>query len=298
MARFQIGGQAVLEGVMVRGKSHWVVAVRKPDQRIILEERRLNSLSNRFPFLRFFILRGGLVLIEALTLGVQALAFSVQEATEEEVQITSKEMAFSVTLAVLLGIGLFIVLPAWLSALVSDYLQSSLAVNLLEGGLRIVIFVAYLLAISRMHDIRRVFQYHGAEHKVIHAYEAGEELTPEAASKYSPLHLACGTSFILIVLVVLILIFAFLGRQPLLMRVLSRLAVVPLVAGLSYEIIRLARNHRDSRFVQALMAPGLMLQKMTTLEPSLDQLEVAIASLGRLLILEGVRDEDEVETLP
>ncbi|MDI6689759.1 MAG: DUF1385 domain-containing protein [Actinomycetota bacterium] len=297
MEKLQIGGQAVLEGVMMRGRNHWVVAIRKSNKEIVVEERKINSLSKRFPFLNYFILRGVLVLIETIILAVQALSLSAQE-VEEEVEITTKEMVFTISLATVLGGVLFVVLPAWMAKLLEGFVSGPLTLSIIEGLIRIVIFIGYLFAISSMKDIARVFEYHGAEHKVIRAYESGDELSPEATSKYSTLHVSCGTSFLLVVMVLVIFVFALLGSPPLLIRILARLPLIPLVAGVSYEIIKVARKYQDSNFVRFLMIPGLLLQKMTTREPSIDQLEVAIHSLKTLLSLEMSEGTEEVEVLP
>lgn len=281
-----IGGQAVIEGVMMRGKNNWVVAVRKPDKSIIVEKRKINSLIERFSFLRYPLFRGILVLIESLKIGIQALSFSAQESSDEDIKITSGELTISVIIAFVIGIGLFILLPAWLSGYIHKFLGNLFVANLIEGFLRIGIFIGYLFFISRFSDIRRVFEYHGAEHKVINAYERGKELTPEIVSGFSPLHLRCGTSFILVALVVLILIYSFFGKMTILMRILSRLILLPLVVGLTYEIIKVAGRYPDNYFVRMLMAPGLLVQRMTTREPSLDELEVAIAAVKSLLEIE------------
>jgi uncharacterized protein YqhQ len=295
MKKIQIGGQAVLEGVMMRGKTRWVVAVRKQDNRIVVKEKPIRPLAQKFPFLNFFIMRGILALVETLSLGIQAIMLSAEEALEDEdVSISSKEMTFSLILALLLGLGIFVVLPAFAIKLVDKQL-GTIAVSFLEGIIRIALFVAYLAAISRVKDITRFFEYHGAEHKVIHAFEAGEELTPEAVSKYSPLHVRCGTAFLILVFIILVFVFALIGRPPFLWRILWRIILIPLVAGISYEIIKLAGRHQDNVLVKIIMKPGLLLQKLTTREPSTDQLEVAISSLKELLLLEGV-EKKEVET--
>jgi len=292
-SRAQVGGQAVLEGVMLRGKQNWVVAVRQPNQEIIVKERKINSFMNKFPILKVPLIRGSAAVIEMLVVGMKAISLSAELSTEEDVKISGKEMAVSIVLAMFFGVFLFIILPSWLTLLLDKYLSSAFMVSFFEGILRLAIFLIYIFAISRIKDIRRVFEYHGAEHKVIHAYESKDELTPQAVSKYSTLHVGCGTAFILIALVVLIFVYAFLGRPPLIWRIVSRLLVAPLVIGISYEIIKIARKHKDSPLVCTLLAPGLWLQKMTTKEPSYDQLEVAIFSLKRLLSLEDFEEESE-----
>lgn len=282
-----IGGQAVLEGVMMRGKEHWAIAVRKPDNEMAIESFAINSPSERYPILKKPIIRGMIAMADAMILGVKAISFSAQYATEEEEeQISGKEMAGAMVVAIILTIGLFFVLPAFLTSLMDKYIANTVAYNVLEGLIRIGIFVCYILVISMIKDISRVFEYHGAEHKTIHAYEAGIELTPDSVEAYSTKHMRCGTAFLLIVMVVLILVFAFLGRPGFWMRVVSRLIVIPIVAGLSYEAIKYAARHEDSKIIQAIMWPGLLLQRLTTREPDKDQLEVAIAALKEILRIE------------
>jgi len=289
MKEAHIGGQAVLEGVMLRGKKNWVVAVRKPDQRITVAERKTLGLTDRASFLKWYVFRGVVALVETLILGVRALGISAEEATEDDVKITPRDMTLSIILAIVFAVGLFIVIPVGLTRTVDNYVASVVVLNVIEGILRIAIFLAYLLFVSRIKDISRVFEYHGAEHKVINAFEAKDELTTEACSKYSTQHVACGTSFMLLVMVVSILVFSLLGKPTILFRVFSRLLVIPFVAGISYEIIKVARKYRNFWLTKIVMAPGLWLQKLTTREPSSDQLEVALFSLTKLLDLEGIK---------
>lgn len=295
MAKLHLGGQAVLEGVMVRGEKFWAVAVRRPDGEIVVRSRPLNSLSSRLPWLKVFILRGVLALVEAVTLAVQAFRFSAHEAVDGEVEIGGKEIALAMGLAITLAVGLFIVLPTLIARSVDVYLGSTILLNVVEGFIRIAVFLLYIVVVSRMKDVTRVFEYHGAEHKVINTYESGKSLTPEATARYSPLHLRCGTSFLLVVMVMSILVFSFLGRPGLLLRIVSRLLIVPLVAGLSYEIIKLSARHENFWLFKIITAPGLWLQKLTTREPSRKQLEVAIASVKKVLELEEAEGKEEVE---
>ncbi|MDO8886090.1 DUF1385 domain-containing protein [Candidatus Oleimmundimicrobium sp.] len=294
-SKAQVGGQAVLEGVMMRGKENWVLAVRKPSQEIVTEERKINSFSKKYPILKLPLIRGVVGVIEMLVIGTKAISLSAELATEgdEDVEISSKEMTISIFLAFVFGLLIFVVLPSWITVLLKEHLSSGVITSLFEGSLKAIIFLIYLIFISCFKDIRRVFEYHGAEHKTIHAYESGDELTPQAASKYSPLHVGCGTAFMLIALTVLIFIFAFLGRPPLVWRIISHLLLVPLVIGISYELIKLARKYKDSFLVKIVLAPGLWLQKLTTRDPSVDQLEVAIFSLKKLLSLEDFTEESE-----
>ena len=289
MKEAHIGGQAVLEGVMLRGKKNWVVAVRKPDQRIMVAERKTLGLTERASFLKWYVFRGVVALVETLILGVRALGISAEEATEDDVKITPRDMTLSIILAIVFAVGLFIVIPVGLTRTVDNYVASVVVLNVIEGILRIAIFFGYILFVSRIKDISRVFEYHGAEHKVINAFEANDELTTEACSKYSTQHVACGTSFMLLVMVVSILVFSLLGKPTILFRVFSRLLVIPFVAGISYEIIKVARKYRNFWLTKIVMAPGLWLQKLTTREPSSDQLEVALFSLTKLLDLEGIK---------
>lgn len=302
-----IGGQAVLEGVMLRGKQHWTVSVRRPDGEIVSKTNELPSWSRRWRWQKWPIVRGGVALGEALGLGVKALNFSAQESTEEELEIGAKEMAFTMVLGFGLALGLFFALPVFLSGFAHGFVDASIPkasfgrtflLNMIEGLIRISIFFAYLVLVSSLKDIRRVFEYHGAEHKTIHALEHGVEMEPEKIDSFSTSHVRCGTSFLLIVMVVSIFVFALLGRpESILARIGLRFLVLPIVAGISYEIIKYAGKHAESRLVKIVMAPGLALQRLTTRPPSIDQIEVALASLNNLLIAE--RDgENEPEVIP
>lgn len=280
----QYGGQAVIEGVMMRGPEQLAIAVRKPDNQICLDKREIKSITKRFPILKRPLLRGVLSLFESLVLGMQALSYSANQALEEEEEeLSTKDLAISMGFALLAGVLLFVIAPTAATRLLDPKLPGVFAQNIVEGIIRIGIFLIYIVVISRMQDIQRVFQYHGAEHKVIHTYEAGEELTVENARKYSTLHPRCGTSFLLIVMVVSIFLFAFLGKQVLWWRFLSRLLLMPVVAGISYELIKLSGCHSSHPVARFLIAPGLWLQKLTTREPDDSQLEVAIRALEGVL---------------
>ncbi|MBU7007348.1 DUF1385 domain-containing protein [Phosphitispora fastidiosa] len=286
------GGQAVIEGVMMRGRDNVAIAVRKPDNEIIVEERPVNSITKKLPFLKLPFLRGTVSLFESLIIGIQALTFSAsQAAADEEEQLSPWEMTLTIGVAVILGILLFIVTPTSAARLLYS-LESVVLINFLEGLLRIGIFLVYVLAISRMKDIQRVFQYHGAEHKVISTFEANEKLTVANARKYSQLHPRCGTSFLLIVMVIMVFVFSFLGKQDLVMRIASRIALLPVVAGISFEILKLSGKYCNSPLMKVLITPGLWLQKLTTREPDDSQLEVAIASLKSVLAKEEVSSEE------
>lgn len=291
-----IGGQAVLEGVMMRGKTHYVVSVRRPDGEIVSKTKSVPNWSKRWPWMRGPIARGMLALIESLTLGVGALSYSANEASDEDIEIGTKEMVITMIFGFALALGLFFALPVWLARFSHGYVDSlmpagwgnTVALNIVEGGIRIAIFFLYLAIVSNLRDIKRVFEYHGAEHKTIHAFESGVEMIPENIETFSTQHMRCGTSFLLVVMVTSIFVFAFLGRPTsLLSRIALRFLVLPLVAGVSYEIIKFAGRHGDSKLVRIIMSPGLALQRLTTREPSRDQVEVALVSLNKLLVVES-----------
>lgn len=289
MAKPFFGGQAVIEGVMMKGPKYWSLAVRTSDGNIVNIDERFNSISERWPLFKKPLFRGIVVLVETFILGIKTISLSANLSLgEEEEQITAKELALTLALAFALVVGLFMVLPFYLTRAASAMIDNRFLFALVEGVFRISIFLLYILIISRLGDIQRVFQYHGAEHKVIHAYEAGEELTPANAAKYSTLHIRCGTAFMLIVMVVAIFSFSFLPTTSVLTRVAGKLILIPLVAGVSYEITRIAARYADSRITKVVMWPGLMLQKLTTKEPDESQLEVATHALKRVLESEGI----------
>lgn len=277
------GGQAIIEGVMMRSPFKYAIAVRKPDKEIILKTGKLRSLSNRIKFLKWPIFRGIINLIESLTLGLKALTYSAEQATGEEDKISNVEMFFTILIAFVLFILIFIALPTTIARYLDKYLSSLILYNLFEGTLRIGIFLFYLYFISKIKDIKRVFEYHGAEHKVIYTYEAGEELKVDNVKKYSTLHPRCGTSFIFIVLIISILVFSLLGKQTLLLRITYRVIIIPLIAGLSYEILKLSAKNMDKIFIKWVVMPGLWFQKLTTKEPDEAQIEVAIKALKGVL---------------
>lgn len=287
-ASSKVGGQAVIEGVMMRHMNRLSIAVRKPDREIFIHQEKLFPVGQKYPLLKLPILRGMVAFVEALVLGTRALTISANQALpEEEEELTGWQLTLTVLVALLLGISLFFFLPTVLVRLLAGNVTAQpLLLNLLEGGVRIAIFLSYIFIISRFGDIQRVFQYHGAEHKVISCYEAGEEPTVDNARKYSSLHARCGTSFLLLVMAVSILMFSFFGWPGLLQRLILRLSLLPLVAGISYEIIQLAGRYR---FFCYLTAPGLWLQRLTTREPDDRQLEVAVQALQSVL-----RHETEV----
>nr|PZN70722.1 MAG: DUF1385 domain-containing protein [Bacillota bacterium] len=262
---------------MMRGPRWMAIAVRRPDGEIAVHREEVRPLAQRYPVLRLPILRGMAAMVEALTLGVTALAFSANQAMPDEEQLSRGEMTATMAAGFLLALALFVVAPTLLTSYVKALSATPLITHLVEGVLRLGIFLGYLVGISLMKDIQRVFQYHGAEHKVINAYEAGDELTVENVRRHSREHKRCGTSFLLYAVVISILIFSFINVESFWLRIIARLGVLPLVAGVAYEWIRIA-GRSDSALVNALSRPGMWLQGLTTREPDDSQIEVAIAS--------------------
>ena len=288
-----VGGQAVIEGVMMRGKTHVAVAVRQPDGEMSVDVRPVNSISDRYPILKKPFLRGVVSLVESLVMGMKALAYSAQVSGDEDEKLDSKEMALTIAVSAGLAILLFIVLPTWSMRFLTGITQDHMALNLAEGVLRMAIFLAYIAAISSMNDIQRVFQYHGAEHKTIYTYEAGLPLKVENVRPFSTLHPRCGTNFLMIVMLISMFIFTFLGWPSLLERIASRIILMPVIAGVSYELIRYAGAHTDNPLVRIAITPGLLLQKLTTRQPDDSQIEVAIASLKAVVPPEDLAQEPE-----
>ena len=285
--RAQVGGQAVIEGVMMRGVDHWTLAVRRPDETIGVRDFPLVSWMKRYPILKTPVVRGVVALVESLVIGVRALSLSANESLgEEEEELSKKELGLTLVVALVFAIGLFFLAPLFLTGLFKGQLGTGFAFWVVEGFVRVGIFVLYLVIITQFRDLRRVFEYHGAEHMSIHALEHGDELTPENVEKYRTMHLRCGTSFLLIVLVVSVFVFALVRWPSWYYLVLSRIVLVPLIAGISYEIIKWAGRHEDNRFVRFVMMPGLALQWLTTKQPDRGQIEVAIAALDKVIELE------------
>jgi uncharacterized protein YqhQ len=285
-----VGGQAVLEGVMMRGVSTWAVAVRPPAQAdgapSSLEVRTfpLRSLTGRRRAYRLPVIRGVVALVESLGIGLRALSISASaQLAEEEQEVSSGTWTVTVLLALVFAVGLFFVVPVGLTSLIKHQLGSATLFWLVEAVLRTGIFLGYLVLLSRVPDMRRVLEYHGAEHKVISCYEAADELRPERATLYSRLHPRCGTSFLLIVMIMAIFVYAPIGLPAWWILVLTRIVGVPVIAGLSFEVIKWAGRNRRRGWVKAIMWPGMQLQKLTTREPDLDQLAVAIAALDAVL---------------
>jgi uncharacterized protein YqhQ len=299
-----IGGQAVLEGVMMRGPSAWSVAVRKPDGDIAEVNRPIASVLLRHRWLRIPIVRGVIALGESLAIGFRALAISANYAAQQEdddgevqTELSRGQLLFAFGIAIGFALLLFKVSPA----LITNWLpiESTGAFVVVEGLVRVTIFIAYLLLISLLPDLKRVFQYHAAEHKAINAYEAGAELEPETVSRYSLLHVRCGTAFLLYVMVIAIFVFAFFGRPTWYWLIATRILLLPVIAGIAYEVIRFAGKHQQNAALRALLAPGLWLQRLTTREPTIDQIEVSIRALREVLRLEGriTPEERKVEVM-
>jgi uncharacterized protein YqhQ len=297
-----VGGQAVLEGVMMRSPGNWAVAVRTPAGSIAQVTRPIESAMARHWALRLPIVRGVMALGESLAIGFRALAISANYAAQEEEQegeevqteLSRGALIFAFAIAIGFAVALFKVTPGLITEALP--IKSGGWFVIVEGLIRVAIFVAYLSLISLLPDLRRVFQYHGAEHKAINAYEAGEELDPETVQRYSLIHPRCGTAFLLWVMVIAVFVFAFFGRPAWYWLIVTRIALLPLIAGLAYEVIRFAGKHQN-RVVMTILAPGLWLQRLTTREPSLEQLEVSIRALQEVLQLEGqaaVRERVEV----
>lgn len=285
-----IGGQAVIEGVMMKAQRGWTVAVRDEKGAIHLKREEIRGPS---PFLKLPLLRGVVALYQALVIGMRALEFSAKKAYSEDNQgsLGSFSIVITIGIALLLAVALFIFLPLYLTKSIGSFIHSvssnSLFFNLIDGIIRVIIFLLYVASIGLWKEMRRIFEYHGAEHKVIHAYESGKNLSIDNVRPFSPRHPRCGTSFLLIVMVISIIVFSFIPQSwPFSWKFLSRLILIPLIAGVSYEILRLTARMKDNPFMYLLSLPGLMLQGLTTREPDDSQLEVAIIALKEVLNLE------------
>lgn len=293
---FFYGGQALIEGVMMRGRNSLSIALRRPDSSVVVHEQPLKPWALRFPFLKWPLVRGAVALVEAMIIGMRALNLSANEqvAEDEQEQLGFKEMAMTFAIAIALTVGLFILLPAYIIRLIEDSVTTNLMLNLIEGLIKISFFSLYIVAIGQMSDIRRVFQYHGAEHMAINCHEAGCPLTVDNVRKQSLIHTRCGTNFLLIVLFMSVFLFSFFGRPPFLQRVGLHLLMMPLVAGLSYEVIRHAAQDNALTIVRWLATPGMWMQRLTTRDPEDDQIEVAIEALERVLVHDGVLADGQV----
>ena len=282
------GGQALLEGVMMRGRDRWAVAVRRPTKQIYLEQHPVRSLATKYAIFRKPLFRGVAAMGEALSIGMRAMMISANQSLEEEQKLSSKQMGGTIAFALLVFFIIFILFPNLLSNLFGHRKHAtaghSILQNVYEGIIRLAIFIGYLVLISAIKEIRRVFQYHGAEHKTIAAYEAGEPvLNPDSVDKYSTLHVRCGTNFLIITMLLTIVVFTFFGRPAIWLQIVERLLGIFVIAGISYEGLRLGAGHTENAFVRALMKPGLWLQKITTRQPEPDQIEVAIRSFEAVL---------------
>ena len=293
-----IGGQAVLEGVMMRGVSTWAVAVRKPDGDVDVQSFPFTSVLRRHKVLRLPVVRGAVALFESLGIGFKALGIAANaQLADDEEELSGKAWTGTVVVALALSIGLFFLLPAVVTNLSGAGSDNGIVFVVVEKLIRISIFLAYLWLISRMKDLQRVFQYHGAEHKTISCYEAGLDLTPENAQRFSRLHPRCGTSFLLLVMIVSVFVFAPFGKLDWHWLLISRVVGIPLVAGLAFEAIKWFGRNRTRRWAQWLMWPGLQLQRLTTREPDLPQLAVAIAALETVLEVEPPGAEHEADKI-
>ncbi len=301
MSRINIGGQAVMEGVMMRNNNRYAVAVRKPDKEIDVKVNACAGTSERPAICNITIVRGVYNFVQSLVIGVKTLMYSAQffEDEEEDTPIKEKkkkkektkeqearaekaEMAGTVAFSIVLAIGLFMLLPAWIASLLDDVVKNHVLIGLIEGVIRLIIFLGYVIAISRMEEIKRTYMYHGAEHKTINCLEHGHALTVENVMQASRFHKRCGTSFLFIVMIVSILVFMCISVDAMWLRLLLRVLLVPLIAGISYEFIRFAGNS-DSWIANVLSKPGLLIQRLTTKEPTEDMVEVAIASVEAVL---------------
>lgn len=308
MKKSKIGGQAVLEGVMMKAPNKIAIAVRRSNGEIEIESKEISSVKDKYPILKLPVLRGIVTFGETMVLGIKSLMASAQLYGEEEeeykpskveswvsqktgINIDDVMVFFALITAIGFAILLFMIAPALLTKFVSQAVDSNLIKSLIEGVIRLTAFIIYILLISRMKDIKRVFQYHGAEHKTIHCYEHGEELTVENARKFTTLHPRCGTAFLLIVMIISIVAFSFLEWNNIIVRIVTKLLLLPFIAGISYEIIKWAGSS-ESKWVNVVMYPGLMLQKLTTKEPDDEQLEVAICAF--LAAMDTIEDREEV----
>lgn len=293
-----IGGQAVIEGVMMRGLTGYSVAVRQPDGNVQIKKEKLVAVTKKYPFLRFPVLRGSVVLIQSLILGIRALNYSASVASageDGEPEMSNWAIAGSMLMALALGVGLFILAPLGLTNLLRAYVFPEIgnfAYNAIDGVIRAIFFFVYVASISMMEEIRRVFQYHGAEHKTVYTFEANEELTVENARVKSTLHPRCGTSFLMFVMAISILVFSLIpSTAPFAVKFGARVVLIPLIAGLAYEIIRFSARHLKNPVCRVLIRPGLWLQRITTKEPDDRQLEVAIIALKEALLYDAIEPE-------
>jgi len=295
--RVSVGGQAVIEGVMMRSPTFYATAVRTPQGRIVIQKIRYQGLTHRYKWLNIPIVRGAINLVETLWIGIQSLSYSASQAIEEEDEgkkekgklASTLSIAGSIVFALGAGFLLFFLIPLWLTELLP--VENGILFNLVDGVFRLAIFLAYILVIAQWKEMKRIFQYHGAEHKTIYTFESGEDLTTDNARTFTTLHPRCGTSFLLVVMVVSVFVFAFLGRPDSWDDRFMRFAMIPLIGGIAYEFIKLSAKERLARYFRFAIWPGLTLQRVTTREPSDDMLEVAIAALDACLDYQSVKLE-------
>jgi len=289
---FHYGGQAVIEGVMMRGRTHMAVAVRNPAGKIVVHEEPLRARIYTSGWGKLPFVRGLAMLWDALALGMRTLMFSAEVALseEEDVEFSGPVAWTTIALALAVAIGIFFLLPSLVAQWLERFIASHLISSLLEGGFRLALFIGYVWAISFMPDVRRVFAYHGAEHKTVNAYEAGRPLTVQEVACFPTAHTRCGTSFLLLVVMIAVLLFAPLHFRHWLYRLGARLLLIPVIAGLAYEIMRFSANHQNSPLVRWLIAPGLAVQRLTTREPDEGMMECAITALKRVLAADGVME--------
>jgi uncharacterized protein YqhQ len=293
--QISVGGQAVIEGVMMRSPTYYATAVRTPQGRIVVQKNRYTALAHRFKFLNIPIIRGAINLVEMMWIGIQSLSYSATQAMDEEEKkprtkfMETLSIVGSIAFAFGAGFLLFFLIPLWLTELMP--IENGIAFNLVDGVFRLAIFLAYILIIAQWKEMKRIFQYHGAEHKTIYAFESGDDVTVERARPFTTLHPRCGTSFLIVVMLVSIFVFALLGKPQDWGDRLLRFAMIPLIGGISYEFIKLSAKQHVARFVGPAIWPGLTLQKVTTREPTDDMLEVAIAALDACLDYQSVRLE-------
>ncbi|MBN2454271.1 DUF1385 domain-containing protein [Candidatus Woesearchaeota archaeon] len=275
-----LGGQAVVEGVMMRDKENLAVAVRKPNGRITVKNEKINSLTKRYKILKLPLLRGVVTLYETLVMGFKGLIFSAEESADDSEKISKKELILTFSFATIVAIAFFVLLPLFLASAATE---NFFLFNLIDGLLRIAVFLIYLLIISRLKDVQRMFAYHGAEHMTVHAHEHGKKLTVENVRKFGTLHPRCGTSFLLIVLVVSIIVFSLVTHPNFFVKFFSRLLLIPVIAGVSYELLKISAKFSDSIMGKIIVYPGITLQRITTRKPDKAQIEVAIAALKAVL---------------
>ena len=288
MARFNYGGQALIEGVLMRGRDAIAVAFRHPDGRIVWASEPLDSGPHRWRLARAPLVRGLIVLYETLIVGTRWLVRSASlQASGDGVELGRGSIALMLLITLGLGIGVFFLLPLWVASVAAKNVEAGWVQHLIEGLVRVVIFIGYLVVVSRTPEIRRVFEYHGAEHMTIHALEKGDPLTLDAVRRYPTAHPRCGTEFLVVVIILSILLFSLVGRQEIAVMVGSRIALIPVIAALGYELLRLGARFRANPVVKVLMAPGILVQMITTKQPSDDQIEVAIVSMEQALLADG-----------